>query len=504
MMNANSLYRVLSALLCLLMLTSVLAACAKPEVPGTDTTLPETTEAPVSIPETTSNTDENGFLLDDLPADLKFNDATVRFLVWSDVENTEFEVSEQSDNAVDNAIYKRNKTVERRLGVKLDFEAIPGNYGNQKNFIATAQTRISAGGDAAPHILAAYSLTSAGLVANGLTYKLNELENLDFTKPWWPDRLLTESMINGNYYLCSGDISTNMLHKMHAVFFNKDMCTDRGYLTDDLYDRALAGNWTLDDLFNMTAEVYEDRNTSGKKDYGDLFGLYICDNYFDVFYYASDLIIVDRDADGKPKISDDFTSEKAVNLADKVGNFFANRNGASFITNFSESSYMADGNAMMIISRCDVALKKLRFADDLDYGVLPVPKYNNDQEEYVSCLAFPCTLYVASKSIGDDSAMVGAVLEAMGSEGYRQITPVLFEATMKTRYASDGKIASVYDIIRSSVTFDLGRIFYSSLGNVNNIFRTACSANTGSYKATSAAQRRPLQALLDKLISDIG
>lgn len=100
--------------------------------------------------------------------------------------------------------------------------------------------------------------------------------------------------------------------------------------------------------------------------------------------------------------------------------------------------------------------------------------------------------------------MVGAVLEAMGSEGYRQITPVLFEATMKTRYASDGKIANVYDTIRSSVTFDLGRIFYSSLGEVNNIFRQACSGNTGSYMASASSKRKPLQTLLDKLVKDIG
>lgn len=503
-MKKSFLSRITAISLCLFMLVTSLIACAKPDSGNTGDTTTAATDSTVPTPETSSNTDENGFLLDDLSPDLNFGNSTVRFLVWSDVENNEFEIAEQSDNAVDNAIYLRNKTVERRLGVTFEFEAIPGNYGNQRNFISTAQTRISAGSSYAPHIMAAYSLTSAGLVANGLTYKLNELENLDFSKPWWPDRLLTESMINGNYYLCSGDISTNMLHKMHAIFFNKDMTANNGHTADSLYDKALAGDWTLDDLFSMTADVYEDRNNSGTKDRGDLFGLYICDNYFDVFYYASDLIIVDRDADGTPKISDDFTSEKAVNLADKVGSFFANRNGAFFITDFTESAYMSDGNAMMIISRCDVALKKLRFSDNLDYGVLPVPKYDKDQKDYVSCLAFPCSLYVASKSIGDDAAMVGAVLEAMGSEGYRKITPVLFEATMKTRYASDGKIANVYDIIRSSVTFDLGRIFYSSLGEVNNIFRKACSGNTGSYMANASANRKSLQTMLNKLIADIG
>ena len=500
-MKKTTALRALTALLSLMMLFSVLTACTKPDGGNGEDQSSSTTDTATT--ETPSSTDENGFLLDDIPETVNFNNSTVRFLVWSDVENPEFEITEQSDNAIDNAIYTRNKTVERRLGVKLEFDAIPGNYGNQKSFISAAESRISAG-STGPHIMAAYSLTAAGLVANGLTYKLNTLDTLDFSKPWWPDRLVSESKINGNIYLCSGDISTNMLHKMHAVFFDKDMCNNHGYSADTLYANALEGKWTLDDLFSMTAEVYEDLNSDGKKDRDDLFGLYICDNYFDVFYYASDLLIVDRDADGKPKISDDFTSEKAVTLADKVGNFFANRNGAFFITDFTESGHMSDGNAMMIISRCDVALKKLRYSDKLVYGVLPVPKYDNDQESYVSCLAFPCSLYVAAANIGDDAPMVGAVLEAMGSEGYRKITPVLFEATMKTRYASDGKMANVYDIIRSSVTFDLGRIFYSSLGEVNNVFRQACSGNTGSYMSVATGRRKMLQQLLDNLVKDIG
>ena len=70
--------------------------------------------------------------------------------------------------------------------------------------------------------------------------------------------------------------------------------------------------------------------------------------------------------------------------------------------------------------------------------------------------------------------------------------------------ASDGKMANVYDIIRSSVTFDLGRIFYSSLGEVNNVFRQACSGNTGSYMSVATGRRKMLQQLLDNLVKDIG
>lgn len=163
------LSRITAVSICFFMLLTSLIACVKPDSGNTGDSTTAATDSTAQTPETSSNTDENGFLLDDLSPDLNFGNSTVRFLVWSDVENNEFEIAEQSDNAVDNAIYLRNKTVERRLGVTFEFEAIPGNYGNQRNFISTAQTRISAGSPSAPHIMAAYSLTSAGLVANGLT-----------------------------------------------------------------------------------------------------------------------------------------------------------------------------------------------------------------------------------------------------------------------------------------------------------------------------------------------
>ena len=154
-MKKTAAIRTLTALLSLIMLFSVLTACTKPDSGSGEDQTSSTADAATT--EAPSNTDGNGFLLDDIPETVNFNNSTVRFLVWSDVENPEFEITEQSDNAIDNAIYTRNKTVERRLGVKLEFDAIPGNYGNQKSFISAAESRISAG-STGPHIMAAYSL----------------------------------------------------------------------------------------------------------------------------------------------------------------------------------------------------------------------------------------------------------------------------------------------------------------------------------------------------------
>lgn len=82
-MKKSFLSRITAVSLCLFMLVTSLIACAKPDSGNTGDTTTAATDSTVPTPETSSNTDENGFLLDDLSPDLNFGNSTVRFLVWS-------------------------------------------------------------------------------------------------------------------------------------------------------------------------------------------------------------------------------------------------------------------------------------------------------------------------------------------------------------------------------------------------------------------------------------
>ena len=86
---------------------------------------------------------------------------------------------------------------------------------------------------------------------------------------------------------------------------------------------------------------------------------------------------------------------------------------------------------------------------------------------------------VSSSKIDECSA----VLEAMGSENYRSVTPKVFEAAMKVRYASNSEAGEMYDIIRAGISFDLGRLFAGTFGNhTANLFRK--NAISGSSYST--------------------
>lgn len=171
----NRITKTLAAIIAVLMLAAAFTACAKPQG---DTETSGDGDTSTATPETTSE-----FVNDDLSDDLKIND-TVTFLYWKDVERPEFFVEESEDdgNIVNTRISERNKIVESRLGVTLEWDGVAGNYGNQKGFVEAANNSVVAGGGY--DIFAGYSMTGATLAMNGLVQNLLDLKYINFSKPW--------------------------------------------------------------------------------------------------------------------------------------------------------------------------------------------------------------------------------------------------------------------------------------------------------------------------------
>ena len=75
--------RILSLLLCLVMVVGALASCKKQEEEG------ETSATVATVPdgETQWETDENGYVKDTITDDMKYNGELVRILGWENAKN---------------------------------------------------------------------------------------------------------------------------------------------------------------------------------------------------------------------------------------------------------------------------------------------------------------------------------------------------------------------------------------------------------------------------------
>ncbi|MBQ4192851.1 MAG: hypothetical protein II650_01225 [Clostridia bacterium] len=493
--------KLLCLLLAALMTASALVSCSGgTENAGDEAELtaqtPSADEAPTAEAEDApaENVDVNGYLKDDLP-ELDFGGQTVSVLYWSDVENAEFDVEELTGEIVNDAIFQRNTDVEDRLGVVYNWVGTPGNNGSKDKYVAVAQASVQAG-DGAYDIYAAYSRTIGAAVVNCLTRTLQDSPYIDYEKPWWPDNLLEESLIHDKLYFVSGDISTNVLHMMYCIYYNKQMLED--YNLPVPTDEVFEGTWTVDRLIELTADAYRDLNGNGRADLNDSFGFTLVDFHNDAFYTGSGLRLVEKDPDLILKISEDFYSEKAVDLLAKIGPW------EQTDTVYQQSDYetpFTEGRALFNVNRAHYASKALRDSE-LTYGILPVPKYDENQQNYRTVMGNPITLYAVSR----DSAIPEtdhAVLECMASEAYRLTTPAIFENNMKKKYSIDDVNAQMYDIVRETVSFELGRFFNQYLNDITDIYFRAVTSNNQNWASTSAKQRKVLDKVMAKMVEKI-
>ena len=98
--------------------------------------------------------------------------------------------------------------------------------------------------------------------------------------------------------------------------------------------------------------------------------------------------------------------------------------------------------------------------------------------------------------------MSTAVLECMASEAYRKTSPALFENNMKYRYTPDvagkGDGARMFDIIRTNINFDLGRLFSDSLSYMSEMPSDA-AANRTSWATIMKQQKVALTRAMKTL-----
>ena len=509
------LYARIIALICaILMMVPALVACANTNGGDTTTESAQTQASPEdTTPAKDPNYDDQGYWKDDLADEIDYKGETVTILYWDDVERPEFEVTEDDADGdmIKEAIYRRNITTEERMGVTLEWIGTPGDSGDRANF--TNYVRNAYSGGTFYDIIATYSRTAGMLLTNGFIQDLNAIEDsyINVDQPWWPKSMVNTCSIADSLFFVSGDISTNVLHFMYAVYYNMDML--RNLNLEDPVALVDSGKWTIDALIQYTDELYIDLDQSGDATEQDQYGF--CTTYFhlDAFYTGSNMMLLVPGTDTNLTISPDFFGQKTIDLVDKLGSWF--KTGDTFVNpsggGLDYDTPFEEGNALFCLNRVYMADNQygggtapLRNAD-WEYGILPVPKYDETQENYITVVGNPFTLWCVMQN-AKDAQMSTAVIECMASEAYRKTSPMIFENNMKYRYTPDlagkGDSARMFDIVRESIAFDLGRIFSDILSFMSEMPSKAAAVST-SWASMKAQYEKTLKRSMKDLNTDL-
>ena len=442
----NTARRLISLMLAILTLAFVFASCA-------DSSPEETTAggeaAGTTLPEETTEDiyDKDGFLKDRIPETLNYGGEVVDILYWNNAKNAEYDTEDDGD-IINSSIFNRNNIVEDRIGIQFNWIGEKGDYSQRNDFNDIISADLS--GSCIYDIISAYSTTIAMAATHGYATDLLEYQDaLSFDMPWWGADLTEMATINDKLYFATGDISTNYLLRMYGTFFNKTLIDDNKLANP--YDLVDDNKWTVDEFIKLASVFKGDSSTGGEVTYGLVHDAIT----LEALFYGSNLKFVEKDADDVPYLSESWKDVRAQSLMDKMAAYCK----TSSVLNDSkeDENTFAKGSSLFVIYSLDLAMNYLG-GGDLDYGIVPIPKYDADQENYSTTLNYKYSLYMISK--GTDIPEIAAyTLEAMASQSYRTVTPDLYEVAMKIRYVTDVTSQRMIDHIRDGVSFEIGRTF---------------------------------------------
>ncbi|MBQ8260274.1 MAG: hypothetical protein IJY97_12010, partial [Clostridia bacterium] len=443
------------------------------------------------IPETENPYDENGYLKDRIPATINYGGETVDIFYWSNAKNVEFTAEDDGDS-VNASIYYRNLAVEERLGVTFNWIGEKGDYGQRKEFNNMIAADLS--GDCVYDIISAYSTTIAMAATYGYALDLmDHADKLALDMPWWGADLTDMATINGKLYFATGDISTNYLLRMYGTFFNKALIENNNM--ENPYDLVDNGNWTVDKFIELASTMNGSAATGGDVIYGFVHDAITVEALF----YGSDLCFVDKDSDDMPKLSDNWNGDRAQTLIEKVSAYC--RTDSVLGDSKKDEDTFTSGSSLFIIYPLDFAMNYLP-GSGIDFGIAPIPKYDKDQQNYSTTLNYKYSLYMISA--GTDIPEIAAyTLEALASEGYRSVTPNLYEVAMKIRYTTDSTSQRMIDHIRDGVSFEVGRTFTHIFDyeTYRSIRKALAGTATEGWSSTTATFGAVFEMQLQSLIN---
>ena len=493
--------KLLSLLLSLLMLLTCFVACGgadetEQETEGKDTTSETETEKETEDPRQSVKVD--------LPADLSFANAadnTITFFTRDDKDlwKYEMDVDEITNDTLWDSIYARNAKVESLLGVKIQTISQLGSWSNRNTWNETLRSAVntkSGDFDAA----AVYMASGSALVVEGMYYNLVDFPNITLSKPWWNQAIQEETTLFDSLYFLAGDIAISETAGGGCMFFNKTMFEALNP-EDDLYQTVWDGNWTIDKLYDYVEGAWADVNSNGVTDNGDIVGINQAtidttnDGGMDLWITAMGLRLTTLE-DGIPVLS--FYNERSIAAYEKVQNLYANNVGTLVGSGNNDSSFAA---GMALFARGNLNSGS-NFRDMAQpYGVVPLPKFDENQEAYYTSADDTVSLVVVLSSTPVDKIeMVGATLEHMAAESYKTVTPTYYEVVLKSKYSNDPRDAEMYDSILESFVYTFGFIYSAlSIGNVGKLFRNLTLDFAQEYQANSSAYQTALEKLIDKL-----
>lgn len=353
-----------------------------------------------------------------------------------------FSTEEENGEVLNDAIFRRNMGVEEAYNVTISDISDLGDFNEVINRLRECILADSDDYDAAAGQTGWLSalISEKGLIAwDGNEY-------LDTDKPCW-DATANESMsILKRHYLLVGDISMTYSNSTYVTFFNKKLIGD--YNLEDPYKLVGDGKWTIDKTYEMARAAGDDLDGNSVMDVNDQWGLLF--TAFTNQMYSAGCDFFKTNTEGIPELT--MGTERFVATHQKLVDLVYNTEGV-----WSEGTYVSDifkdGRGLLL----HAILSNAQLFRDMtdDYGIIPIAKMDEAQEQYRSYVYYGTTGLVMPVTVSDTSR-TGLILQAMCENSTDTVRAAYYDNILSYKLSRDDESVKMLDLIFATRGFDIG------------------------------------------------
>ena len=431
--------RVLSLLLVAVMLMAVLVSCVKKDEP-------EDTEKSVSTDLTTA---------DILGFDVQDNDGK-QFNVFVNnsypITERDFYVENSTENNLTKAIYERNVACEEYLGITLNFVREAGAYNSDLPNTLNKQIQ----GQACEYDMVAMGLNT-GIMGNYINIYSNvmEMDYINLEHEWWVQDMIDKSAINNQLYFLTGDACISTYSYIGCILANLAVA-DEWKVEEDFYQIVKDNKWTFDEMMRITKLVGADADGNGSMESktGETYGWCMHNVLVRLMWSSCDMNLTVRQADGTYALVDSLDT-RMTDWIEKLVAAYNDEHTDVVSEDAPAIKDFAEDRVLFMSTYLGTAEKMKSNNMDSPFAILPMPKYDNNQEDYIvanfasyNALFFPITVESDANKSAELSAMVA---EFMGWQGKEVLVPEYYDVSMKYKNSDVNANIEMLDLIRDKL-----------------------------------------------------
>ena len=369
-------------------------------------------------------------------------------------------------SAISDAVHERNLAVAEKYRVNVKArEEVNGEPA------ALLQTLYQSG-DFAYDVIYGWGYKLGKCITENYFTDFGSLNNVDLTKEYWSPSAMEDLTIAGKQYLSINDISMNKLDWAGFLFYNKQLLEDYNVENEigaSVYDLVRDGKWTLDTFLKMVQSVSNDLDGDGAITKNDVFGLIDGDGMGTFASSASGIFNTVKNDDDTYTIS--LYDEKVLNIAEKIRSVYNNN---KFVKDYDEIWEGADASGysdMWEYARSFFATNHALFTTgsayitsefremESPYGILPYPKYDENQEQYYSEVSSLASIFAIPSTVRTDMSTAsfdrtGMILEYMAAKSNEILLPKYYEEVLHKQRLDSTEDREMMEIIRNSIRYE--------------------------------------------------